>query len=132
PSIDSVFADVGQVNFLAGFDELASADADVLGACDRQVIVGLEFGFTIRVGSVVLLGQELGVAVGFDTVVAFVADADVLVVLNVLVPVALGVDEDLFFTGLVFDAQFVKALAAGAAEGLKPLLVLCSGRPYGT
>ena len=70
-------------------------------------------------GGVVLLSQEFGVAVGFNAVVAFVADADVLVVLDVLVPVALGVEGDLFFTGPVFDAQFVEALAAGAAEGFK-------------
>jgi len=37
------------------------------------------------------------VAVGLDAVMAFVADADLLVVLDVLVPVALGMQVDLFF-----------------------------------
>src|SRR5690554_3765634 len=34
-------------------------------------------------------------------------------------PVALGVDEDLLLTGLVLDAQFVEAVAAGAAQALE-------------
>jgi hypothetical protein len=51
--------------------------------------------------------------------VAFVADADLLVVLDVLIPVALGVQVDLFGTFFVFNAQFVVARAAGAAEGFK-------------
>src|SRR5690606_32827396 len=73
----------------------------------------------VSVGAVVLFGQVLGVASGFDAFVALVADADFLVVLDVLIPVALGVDEDLFFTGPVFDAQFVEAVAAGAAQALE-------------
>src|SRR5690606_23496014 len=83
------------------------------------MVIGLELSFAVGMGGAVLLGQELGVAVGFDAVVAFVAHANVLVVLDVLVPVALGVDEDLFFTGLVFDAQLVEAFATGAAEGFE-------------
>src|SRR5690606_28460275 len=64
-------------------------------------------------------GQILGVAIGFDAFVALVADADALVVLDVLIPVALGVDEDLLLAGLVLDAQFVEAVAAGAALALE-------------
>jgi len=41
--------------------------------------------------------------------VALVADADLLIVLDVFVPVALGVEVDLFGALAVFDAQFVVA-----------------------
>ena len=109
----------GQVDFLAGFHELAGAEFDVLVVGDGQMVVGLDLCFAVGMDSVVLFGQQLSVTVGFDAIVAFVANADVLVVLDVLVPVALGVDEDLFFAGLVFDAQFVEAVAAGAAEGFE-------------
>src|SRR5690554_3882144 len=83
------------------------------------MIIRLDFRSAVSVGAVVLFGQVLGVAIGFDAFVALVADADFLVVLDVLIPVALGVDEDLFFTGPVFDAQFVEAVAAGAAQALE-------------
>src|SRR5690606_12515980 len=72
-----------------------------------------------------------GVAVGFDALVAFVADADFLVVLDVLVPVALGVDEDLFFAGPVLDAQFVETVAAGAAQALEYAAGLVLGQLVG-
>ncbi|UQY37419.1 hypothetical protein K8U54_18695 [Pseudomonas fulva] len=62
---------------------------------------------------VVLFGLEFAVAVLLDGVVALVANADFLVVLDVLVPVALGVQVDLFLAFLVFDAQLVVAAAAG-------------------
>jgi hypothetical protein len=39
--------------------------------------------------------------------VAFVADADLLIVLDVLVPVLLGVDIDLLLALAVFDAQLL-------------------------
>src|SRR5690554_7070538 len=83
------------------------------------MIIRLDFRSAVSVGAVVLFGQVLGVAIGFDAFVALVADADFLIVLDVLIPVALGVDEDLFFTGPVFDAQFVEAVAAGAALALE-------------
>src|SRR5690554_5404356 len=117
--VDHHFVPGVVVDFLSGLDELALAQLNVLVARDGQVVVGLDLGPAIGVGAMVLLGQVLGVAVGFDAFVAFVADADGLVVLNVLVPVALGVDEDLFFTGPVLDAQFVEAVAAGAAQALE-------------
>ncbi|MDT4839056.1 hypothetical protein FQZ97_728360 [compost metagenome] len=50
---------------------------------------------------------------------AFVADTDALVVLDVLVPVALGMQVDLFLALLVLDAQLVVATASGAAVGLQ-------------
>src|SRR5690606_12656787 len=108
-----------QVDFAAGGQEVGGTELDVLVARDGQVVIGLDLGFAVGMGGVVLFGQEFGVAVGLDAIVAFVADADVLVVLDVLFPVALGVDEDLFFTRFVFDAQFVEAFAAGAAEGFE-------------
>src|SRR5690554_5277392 len=83
------------------------------------MIIRLDFRSAVSVGAVVLFGQVLGVAIGFDAFVALVADADFLIVLDVLIPVALGVDEDLFFTGPVFDAQFVEAVTAGAAQALE-------------
>src|SRR5690606_31099066 len=83
------------------------------------MVIRLDFCSAVSVGAVVLLGQVLGVAVGLDAFVALVADTDALVVPDVLIPVALGVDEDLFFTGPVLDAQFVEAVAAGAAQALE-------------
>src|SRR5690554_5668944 len=98
---------------------------------DGQVVIRLDFRSAVGVGSVVLFGQVLGVAVGFDAFVALVADADALVVLDVLIPVALGVDEDLFFTGPVFDAQFVEAVTAGAAQALEQAAGLVLGQLTG-
>src|SRR5690554_4587125 len=46
-------------------------------------------------------------------------DTKALVVLDVLVPVTLGVDENLLLARLVLDAQFVEAVAAGAAQALE-------------
>src|SRR5690606_35231509 len=48
-----------------------------------------------------------------------VADADTLVVLDVLIPVALGVDEDLLLASLALDAQSDEAVTAGAAQALE-------------
>src|SRR5690554_4125292 len=117
--VDHHFVPGVVVDFLSGLDELAPAQLNVLVARNGQVVIGLDLGPAVGVGAMVLLGQVLGVAVGFDALVPFVADADGLVVLNVLVPVALGVDEDLFLPGPVFDAQFVEAVAAGAAQALE-------------
>src|SRR5690606_39964390 len=83
------------------------------------MVIRLDFCSAVSVGAVVLLDQVLGVAVGLGAFVALVADTDALVVPDVLIPVALGVDEDLFFTGPVLDAQFVEAVAAGAAQALE-------------
>src|SRR5690554_2972290 len=95
------------------------------------MVIGLDFRSAVSVGAVVLFGQVLGVAVGFDALVALVADADALVVLDVLVPVALGVDEDLLFAGPVFDAQFVEAVAAGAAQAFEQAAGLVLGQLVG-
>src|SRR5690554_7303076 len=100
-------------------DELALTELDVLVVGDGQVIIGPDLGPAVGVGAVVLLSQVLGVTVGFDALVALVADADALVVLDVLIPVALGVDENLLLARLVLDAQFVEAVAAGAAQALE-------------
>src|SRR5690554_4070782 len=117
--VDHHFVPGVVVDFLSGLDELALAQLNVLVARDGQVVVGLDLGPAIGVGAVVLLGQVLGVTVGFDALVALVANADTLVVLDVLIPVALGVDEDLLLANLVLDAQFVEAVAAGAAQALE-------------
>src|SRR5690606_1226057 len=93
-----------QVYLAAGFGQLGDAGLNVLASGDGQMIVGSDLGFAVGVVGVAVLGQVLGVAIGFDAFAAFVAAADGLVVLDVLVPGALGVDEDLFFTGAVFDA----------------------------
>ncbi len=55
---------------------------------------------------------EFAVNIGLDRVVPLVTDADFLVVLDVFIPVALGVQVDLLGTFFVFDAKFVVALAA--------------------
>src|SRR5690606_5159599 len=88
--VDHHFVPGVVVDFLSGLDELALAQLNVLGARDGQVIIRLDFRSAIGVGAVVLLGQVLGVTVGLDAFVPFVADADALVVLDVLIPVALG------------------------------------------
>jgi len=79
----------------------------VLVLSDGEVVVGFDFDLTVGDDRHVFFGFELGVAVGFDAVAAFVANADLLVVLDVLVPVALGVDKDLLGALAVPDAQFV-------------------------
>ena len=56
-------------------------------------------------GDAVFFGLEFGVGVLLDRVVALVADADFLVVFDVFIPVALGVQEDLFRPFFVFDAH---------------------------
>src|SRR5690554_2805552 len=83
------------------------------------MVILLDFCSAVSVGAVVLLGQVLGVAIGLDAFVALMADAEALVVLDVLIPVALGVDENLLLARLVLDAQFVEAVAAGAAQALE-------------
>ncbi|CAM3557419.1 hypothetical protein PSFL111601_28300 [Pseudomonas floridensis] len=60
-----------------------------------------------------------------------VADLDCLVVLNILIPVTLGMDEDLFLTGAVLDAQFVGAVAARTAQGLEHAAGLVGGQRVG-
>ena len=55
-------------------------------------------------GGAVFFGFEFAVATGLDGVVAFVPDADLLVVLDVFVPVALGGNVDLLCTFAVLDA----------------------------
>src|SRR5690554_2026497 len=117
--VDHHFVPGVVVDFLSGLDELAPAQLNVLVARDGQVVIGLDLGLAVGVGGVVFLGQVLGVTVGLDAFVPFVADADFLVVLDVLVPVALGVDENLLLARLVLDAQFVEAVAAGAAQALE-------------
>ncbi|KMQ53146.1 hypothetical protein ACS96_31285 [Pseudomonas aeruginosa] len=91
----------------------------MLAVADRQVVIGLQLDLALSVHGVMLLGLELAVAVRLHGVVAFVADADLLVVLDVLVPVALGMDEDLFLALAILDAQLVVAAAARAAEALE-------------
>src|SRR5690554_4419867 len=108
-----------QVYFAAGFGQLCGAGLNVLTAADSQMVISLDLGPAVGVGAVVLFGQVLGVTIGLDAFVPFVADADTLVVLDVLIPVALGVDEDLLLAGLVLDAQFVEAVAAGTAQALE-------------
>src|SRR5690554_6494172 len=126
--VDHHFVPGVVVDFLSGLDELALAQLNVLVARDGQVVVGLDLGPAIGVGAVVLLGQVLGVTVGFDALVALVANADTLVVLDVLIPVALGVNEDLLLAGLVLDAQFVEAVAAGAAQAFEQAAGLVLGQ----
>ncbi|MNN76348.1 hypothetical protein D3C81_1927230 [compost metagenome] len=100
------------VDFAAGFDELSGADFYVLGHADGQVLVGAHFADAVQMGDAVFFNLEFAQRVGFDGVVPFVADADFLVVLDVFVPIALGVDVDLLDAFFVFDTEFVVALAA--------------------
>src|SRR5690606_36045181 len=82
-------------------DELPLPKLYMLVVGDGQVVIRLDFRSAVGVGSVVLFGQVLGVTIGLDAFVPFVADADTLVVLDVLIPVALAVDEDLLLASLV-------------------------------
>src|SRR5690606_36591101 len=77
-----------QVYLAAGFGQLCGAGLNVLTAGAGQMVIGLDFRSAVGVGAVVLFGQVLGVAVGFDALVALVTDAAALVVLDVLIPVA--------------------------------------------
>src|SRR5690606_30447020 len=107
------------MNFLSGVQQVSGAQFDVLVLPDAEVVVGLEFGFAGAVGEAVFFGFQLCVAVGDDAVVAFMADVHGLVMLNVLLPVALGVDVNLLGVLAVLNAQFVEAVATGGAEGLE-------------
>src|SRR5690606_36648785 len=120
-----------QVYFAAGFGQLCGAGLDVLASGNGQMVIGAGFSSAVSVGAVLLFGQVLVVAVGLDAFVPCVAAADALVVPDVLFPVALGVDQDLFFTGPVFDAQFVEAVTAGAAQALEQAAGLVLGQLIG-
>src|SRR5690606_7209961 len=99
-------------------DELPLPKLYMLVVGDGQVVIGLDFRSAVGVGAVVLLGQVLGVAVGFDAFVPFVADAVALGVLEVLMPFALAVDGALLRAGLVLATRVGEAVAAGAAQAL--------------
>ena len=104
------------MDFATGLGQLVGGELDVLGLPDGEVIVGFDFDLAVSDDGQVFLGLELGEACGFHRVVAFVADADLLVVLAMFVPVALSVEMDLLGTLAVFDAKFVVASTAGAGE----------------
>src|SRR5690606_37222637 len=95
----------GEVDFVAGFDELTSADLDVLAIAYGEVVVGSDFGLAVAVGGAVFLGLEFAVGIGLDRVVALKADADLLIVLDVLVPVALGMPVDRLGALAALDAE---------------------------
>ncbi|MNN51050.1 hypothetical protein D3C81_1656660 [compost metagenome] len=78
---------------------------------DGQVVVHPHFNLAVGMGGAVFFSLKLGVGVLFNGVVPLVTHADFLVVLDVFVPVALGMQEDLLGTFFVFDAQFVEATA---------------------
>ena len=82
------------MDFLPRINELPSPNLDVLIHPNRQVIVGARFDFTIGINRVVFFCFEFRVAVLLDGVVTLVADADLLVMLDVLVPITLGVQVD--------------------------------------
>ena len=118
-SLDNHLLSGLEVDFAAGLDQLGGADLDALALADAEVVVGFDLDLAVAVHGQVLIGLEFRVAVGLHRVVALVADADFLVVLDVLVPVALGVQVDLLGALAVFDAQLVVATASGRAEGLE-------------
>src|SRR5690606_13846274 len=78
-----------QVYLAAGFGQLCGAGLNVLASGNGQMIIRLDLRSAVGVGAVVLLSQVLGVAVGLAAFMPFVANADALVVLDVLIPVAL-------------------------------------------
>ncbi|MNP42833.1 hypothetical protein D3C76_1366220 [compost metagenome] len=107
------------MDFAAGLDELAGADPGVLITGDSEVVIRPQLGFPIRMNGAVFLGLEFAVGVGLHGIVAFVPDPDMLVVLDVFIPVALGMNEYLFLAFPVLDAQLVEAVTAGIAVGLE-------------
>ncbi|RMP20527.1 hypothetical protein ALQ27_200111 [Pseudomonas syringae pv. delphinii] len=107
------------MNLGACAGQLRGAQFHVLVLCNRQVVVHADFGLAVGVGGAVFFGFQLGVGVLFYRVVAFVANADFLVIFDVLVPVPLGMDENLFGAFFIFDAQFVVAATARGTEGLE-------------
>ena len=120
------------MDFVGSFDELAGAELDVLVVGDGQVVVGLDLCFAVGMGSVVLFGEQFGVTVGFDAVVAFVADVDVLVVLDVLSQSRWAWMKICSSPVLSSMRSSLKPSPPGVLRVLKTLLVLCSGRAYGT
>ena len=111
PSTTTLFPGV-VVNLLTRLDKLRRPHLHMLGHANRQVIIRPRFSLAIQVGNPMLFNLELAENIGLDRVVALIADADLLVVLDVFIPVALGVQVDLFRAFLVFDAKLVVTLAA--------------------
>ncbi len=89
------------------------------GSAHRDVIARFYLGQPVAIDSPMFLDLELAVAVAFDPLMPMMTDPDFLLVLNVLLPVALGMNVDLLLTGPVFDAQLVGTIATGAAQGLE-------------
>ena len=105
----------------------------MLSHAHGEVIIRPGFGLAIQMGNPVLFDLEFAENVCLDGVVAFVADADFLVVLDVFVPVALGVQEDLFLRLFCLRcAVRCNRLPPGELRVLKVLRVLFAGRSYGT
>ena len=100
------------VNLFTRLNKLRRPDLHVLGYTHRKVIIRPRFSLAIQMRNPVLLNLELAEHLRLDRVVPLIADADFLVVFDVFVPVALGMQVDLFRAFFVFDAKFVVALAA--------------------
>ena len=107
------------MDLTTGPGQLCAAQLDVLIDGYGQVVLRLDFHLALASHGQVFLCTKLAVAVGLDGVMTLVADADLLIVLDVLVPVSLGMNINLLGALPVLDAQLVVAVAAGAAEGLE-------------
>src|SRR5690606_29463791 len=116
---DDYFLPGLEVDLTTGPGQLCTAQLDVLIDGYGQVVLRLDFHLALASHGQVFLCTKLAVAVGLDGVMTLVADADLLIVLDVLVPVSLGMNINLLGALPVLDAQLVVALAAGAAEGLE-------------
>lgn len=119
-SLDDHFLPGFEVDLLAGFGQLRAAEFKVLALADGEVVVGFDLDLALAGDGQVFFGFQLGVAVFLHGIVALVADADFLLVFDVFVPIALGVQVDLFGAFLVLNTQLVVAATTGTAkEGLK-------------
>src|SRR5690606_30553235 len=81
-----------EVNLAAGPGQLCVAQLDVLIDGYGQVVLRLDLHLSLAGNGQVLFGLQFGKAVGLDGVMTLVTDADLLVVLDVLVPVSLSMD----------------------------------------
>src|SRR5471030_1019260 len=107
------------VNLRPSLDKLCRPNLHMLGHANGEVIIRPGFTLAVEVGDAVLFNPELTENIRLNGVMPFIADPNLLVMLNVFIPVALGVQINLFRTFLVFNPKLVVALAARRAERLE-------------
>src|SRR5476649_210106 len=107
------------VNLLPSLHKLRRPHFHILGNSNRQMIIRPRFCLAVEMRNAMFFNLELAVSIRLNGVMPFIADPNLLVMLNVFIPVALGVQINLFRTFLVFNPKLVVALAARRAERLE-------------